>query len=55
MIPISDRSDEQVAKSIELLLTKKWDRDAIKAFSTKFESDAMADNYIKTFKNIICE
>lgn len=49
MVGIARRSDEDVAKAIETIFTTSWDKQAIVSYSKKFESETMADNYIKTF------
>ncbi len=52
MIGVYEHSDEAVAKGLELLLTKEWDNNAIKEYSKKFESKAMAEKYIDVYKMI---
>lgn len=53
VIPISSRRDEDVADSVEKLLTSEWDKGAIRSFSKKFESETMTDNYIEVYHSII--
>ena len=52
MIGVDEHSDEAVAKGLELLLTMDWDKNAIKEYSKKFESKAMAEKYIDVYKMI---
>ena len=53
VIGLQVRTDEEVASGITRLLESDWRADDIKAYSKKFESEQMADNYIRTFKQII--
>lgn len=50
VVGIKNRSNEEVARSVELLLTKEWDREAISSYSEKFNQDNMASRYIKVFQ-----
>ena len=50
VVSINGYSKEAVAKGIELLLTNQWDREWIKDYSKKFESNTMAGNYVKAYK-----
>ena len=50
VVPINGYSNEAVAKGIELLLTKQWNREWIKDYSNKFDSNTMAGNYVKAYK-----
>lgn len=53
VIGLQVRTDEEVASGITRLLESDWRADDIKAYSKKFESEQMVDNYIRTFKQII--
>lgn len=53
VIAIPDRNDQIVADCMQQLLSKDWDKDAIREYSKRFESSAMADNYINAYKNIV--
>lgn len=50
IIGVAKRDNQSVAEGIELLLTKQWNKDLIKASSKRFDSETMAKNYIKVFK-----
>lgn len=53
MIPIPSRRDEDVADSIERLLSLNWDKYSIISFAKKFEKEKMAENYINVFRSLI--
>lgn len=53
MVGVEEHSDEAVAKGLERLLTGKWDSSKIKQYSEKFESQAMANNYIDVYQSNI--
>lgn len=50
---VYDRSDEALAKGIEVALNKEWDKEWIKEYSNKFSLEKMADNYIEYYSKII--
>lgn len=50
IVGVANRDNQSVAEGIELLLTKQWNKDLIKASSKRFDSETMAKNYIKVFK-----
>lgn len=50
VIGIPDRNNQSVAEGIEKLLTNNWDKETIKKYSKKFESKAMAHNYINQYQ-----
>lgn len=52
VIAIPNREDRTVADSLIELLSSKWSKETIKKYSKRFESTAMADNYINVYKNI---
>lgn len=52
VVALADRNNQTVAKGLLGLLQKDWGRMAIKRYSKKFESKAMAENYLKVY-NII--
>jgi len=47
-----NREDSVVAHTLGTLLTMKWDENAIKEYSKKFESKAMTEKYIDVYKMI---
>lgn len=53
VIGLKERTDEAVAKGTIRLLETEWSSKDIMAYSKKFESRQMADNYIRTFKRLI--
>ena len=53
VVGVKEHTDESVAKGLETLLTTKWDKEAIRKASERFEADTMADNYIRVFNNIL--
>lgn len=53
VIGIENRTDEAVAEGIKTLINKAWDKDLIKKYSQKFDSQHMAKNYEDTFKQLI--
>lgn len=53
VVGLQERTDEEVASGMSRLLDTVWSAGEIKAYSKKFESKQMADNYIRTFKQII--
>lgn len=53
IVPIYNRDNASVAKAINELLSRKWDKEQIKAHSKKFESQNMAEQYIKVYKKAI--
>ena len=53
VIGLRERTDEAVAKGTIRLLETEWSPKDIMAYSKKFESRQMADNYIRTFKRLI--
>lgn len=54
VVGLQERSDVAVADGINRLLETDWSANEIKVYSEKFASEQMADNYIRTFKQIIC-
>ena len=52
VIGLRDRNDQTVANGMVKLLTTKWDKEKIKKYSKKFESEQMANNYLSVFKQI---
>jgi glycosyltransferase involved in cell wall biosynthesis len=53
VVGLTERTDDAVAKGVERLLNTAWDESEIKTFSKRFESAQMADNYLKSFNQII--
>lgn len=53
VVGLADRNDQTVANGMIKLLTTKWDKEKIKKYSKKFESEQMANNYLSVFKQII--
>ena len=46
VIGVEDHTNKAVAEGLQTLLTKEWNKNAIKAHSKKFESEEMAKRYI---------
>lgn len=55
MIGVSAHDDESVAKGLEQLLGKEWNKPDIIKYSIKFESPQMARNYVNTYNTILQE
>lgn len=53
MVGVEDHSDEAVEKGLEILLTNNWNREMIKTYSKKFESENMAKQYVDVYKREI--
>lgn len=53
LVGIEKRSNEDVAKALETLLTNVWDKESIKSFSTKFHPKGMAQGYLRVFRSVI--
>lgn len=53
MVAISSRQDTDVAAALQTLLNTSWNRDVIRQLSNKFSLDAMADNYIAVYHQVI--
>jgi len=53
VVSVKRRSDDDVAKAVDVLITQKWDKDTIKVYSKKFESEAMAKKYEHVYQTII--
>lgn len=53
MVGVEGHDDEAVARGVEDLLLRQWDKNRIYNYSRKFESDSMARNYINAYKTII--
>lgn len=49
MVCVREHSDNGVAEGIVELLSKEWNRDAIKKLSKKFDSDVMANEYLQVY------
>lgn len=52
MVAIGDRENTTVARGLEKLLEYSWDSEVIKTYACKFESGAMAKNYIGVYNEI---
>lgn len=50
VIPVNNRNETTVATALQILLTKKWDKDTIKKCAVKFESEKMASKYVNFYK-----
>ena len=50
VVAINSREDDAVAKSIEELLSKRWDNCNIKNYSSKFCGQIMAESYINVYR-----
>ncbi len=53
MICVKDHSDKCVAEGMVELLSKKWNKETIKSISKKFDSEVMANEYMKTYNTHI--
>lgn len=53
VVAIESRKNSSVSNGIKELLTLRWDKKAITDYSHKFESSAMAQEYIELYKSII--
>lgn len=52
VIAIEDRGDQSVADALQLLLTKEWNKQNIRAYSMKFNDFNMANSYVESYKSI---
>ena len=50
MVGVAEHTDEAVAKGLEILLTNKWNKEQIRSYSKKFESENMAKQYVNVYK-----
>ena len=55
VVGINQRTDTAVAKGLQQLLSQKWSEEVIKHYSKKFESNAMSDNYLNVYNQIIAK
>ena len=53
MVGVKEHTDEAVAKGLVFIMTYNWDKELIKAYSKKFESDNMAKQYVDVYKREI--
>ena len=53
VVAVKSRGDNDVAEAVIELLTREWDKDAVKEYSKRFESEAMAKKYNKVYQTII--
>lgn len=53
VVAAKGREDADVAEAIDGMITKEWDKDAIKQYSKKFESVAMAQKYIEVYHKVV--
>lgn len=49
VVRISERKDKAVAEGLAELITRDWNHESIKDYSRKFESEAMAREYVKFY------
>ena len=49
-----DRSDEALRDAIEEVLKKDWDPEKIRGWAQRFSLEAMAENYIRVYKSVLC-
>lgn len=49
MVGVDEHTDEAVAKGLGRLLTNNWNKEDIKAYSRKFESENMAKQYVDVY------
>lgn len=52
MIGVEEHSDTAVAEGMEHLLNSQWDKEKIKEYSKKFESQTMAYNYVEVYRKL---
>ena len=53
VVTLKSRSDNDVAEAVIELVTRLWDKDAIKEYSKRFESETMARKYNNVYQTII--
>lgn len=53
VVTLKSRSDNDVAEAVTELVTRLWDKDAIKEYSKRFESETMARKYNNVYQTII--
>lgn len=53
MLLCENRADEDLAKSIEMALNKRWDKEWIMEYSKNFSLKKMAERYIDLYKRIV--
>ena len=53
MVGVSEHTDQAVAEGLVMLLTKNWNKEAIKQYSKKFESQNMAKQYVNVYQREI--
>jgi len=53
IVPIYNRDNASVAQAINELLSRKWDKEQIRAHSKKYEPQNMAEQYIRVYKRVI--
>lgn len=50
MVGVDKHTDKAVAEGLEFLLTNRWDKEQIRLYSKKFESQNMAEQYLNVYK-----
>lgn len=50
VVPIQERTDNAVAVALCTILSKVWNKENIKAYSKKFDSEEMAKQYVEFYK-----
>jgi len=53
VVPIHNRDNNSVAEGVAVLLDRTWNKERIKQYSLKFNSESMAFSYIKVYKKYI--
>ena len=53
MVCVEEHNDSAVAKGIVTLLSKQWSKQAIRAYSEKFDRKKMAEAYIRIYEKLI--
>lgn len=53
VVELNTRDTQTVSTQITFLLTKDWDRNAIREYANKFSSETMANHYLIVYKNIL--
>lgn len=52
-VGIKNHTDESVAKSLDILLSRNWDKQYIIDYSSKFSPNLMSENYITLYNKIL--
>lgn len=55
VIPVKDRSEIIIVEALGLLLSSEWEKEKIKTYSEKFESEKMAEKYCALYNKVLYE